>query len=289
MPLLLSLSTAQAKLLDGVRAVVQDKAILYSDVTERVRAVKESPALASILGVQASTYNDTSALEQLIEEKLILVASKELGVEPTDAEVSKQIGVIASQNQLSIENLKKSLKGEKIDFDMYKANITLQLAKRAVIEKELRSSTTSISDQELETHLQRNAPEEILVSMVKSGRRPALNALRAQILKSGAVSDKTLKNSGAVDLGWSNPTELNPAFQEAILKAGKSAKATSVFSFDGSHYLLVLRGRRVGTGGNLEQSKEILRQQLQAKDIEQRFNSWLEQKKKTINVVVNKS
>ncbi len=287
---LVSVTFAEAKLLDGVRAVVQDRPILFSDVTNRVRAVKQSPALASILSVSASDFNEERALTLLIEEKIILSAAKDMGAEPSESEVNKQVSVIATQNRLSVENLKKSLKAEKIDFDLYKSNIAIQLAKRAVIEKELRASASGQSDQELRNYYERNTPEELHIFAIKKpsskSNVQALGSLRSRILKSGA-SDAILKTNKAVDLGWSDPGTLNESFQQAIASAGTNATATAPFVYNRAAYILAIKGRRKGTADNFDTAKEQIRQQMQSKDLEERFKTWVEQKKKNLNIVVN--
>lgn len=286
-------ANANAKFLDGVRVVVQDRPILFSDVTNRVEAVKSSPALASIFGVSATTFNEQAALNSLIEEKIVLVSAKEIGAEPSETEVNKQIGVVATQNKLSVDNLKKSLRNEKIDFDLYKNHITFQLAKRAIVEKELRSSSSGQSDQELQAYYDKNMPEEVLLSMIKGPASKAglakLAALKSQLSKSPKSSESALQKNGAVDLGWTDPSGLNEAFQAALARSGKSASATAPFSWNGNSYLLVVRGRKKGDGASFESAKDEIRQRLQAKDVEERFKAWLEQKKKNLNIVVNKA
>jgi parvulin-like peptidyl-prolyl isomerase len=289
--LVASINLANAKLLDGVQAVVQDRPILFSDVTSRVRSVKQSSSLASILGVSATSFDNEKALNQIIEEKIVLSAAKEFGSEPSESEINKQISVIAAQNRLSVENLKKSLADEKIDFELYKTNMGVQLAKRAIIEKELRASTSGQSDQELRRFYEQNLSDELDLAIIRKPSSKAgiasLSSLRAQLNKAGRPIDTLLKTNAASDLGWNDPSTLNETFQTAISKAGKNAIATEAFTWNNASYIIVIKGRRKGSAENFEAAKEQIRQQLQAKDIDERFKNWIEQKKKTMNIVVN--
>jgi len=286
-------ASAEARVLDAVRAVVQDRPILISDVTMRMQAVKASPSLASILGVSAVAFNEDKALQSLIEEKIILVSAKEQGAEPSEAEVGKQVGVIASQNHISVEKLKQSLQAEKIDFELYRENIAVQLAKRAIIEKELRSSSAGQNDQELKSYYEKNLSEEYDLAVIRkpntASNRNVLSGVRSRILKQPSRMAEQLKTHQATELGWNDPTSLNEAFQKALRSDGPNALATAPFVWNNAAYILVIKGRRKGSAENFEGAKEQIRQQIQAKDVEERFQNWIEQKKQTMNIVVNKT
>lgn len=282
---------ANAKLIDGVKAVVQDRPILISDVNERTQAVKESVALASILGVSGNEYSAEDALNSLIEEKIVITAAKDLGAEPTESDVNKQISAIAAQNNLSVDGLKKSLLHEKINFDLYKQNILVSLAKRAVVEREIRSASAGQSDQELKSYYEQNVPDELLISMIqtratKSGLAK-LSGIRASLEKTKKISIAALKKYSAVDLSWNDTDGLSDAFRAALAKRGSSS-VTNVFVSQGSAYLLIVREKRKGSTANFEATKEQIRQRLQVKDSEERYKTWIDQKKKTLNIVVNK-
>ncbi|HVJ63686.1 MAG TPA: hypothetical protein VM901_00355 [Bdellovibrionota bacterium] len=284
-------ANSEARVLDAVRAVVQDRPILNSDVTMRVQAVKASASLASILGVSAASFDEDKALQSLIEEKIVLVSAKEHGAEPSEAEVGKQVGVIASQNHISVEKLKQSLQAEKIDFDLYKENISVQLAKRAIIEKELRSSSAGQNDQELKNYYEKNLSDEYDLAAIRKPNNPSsrnvLSVVRSRILKQPSRMAEQLKTHKASDLGWNDPSSLNEAFQKALQGVGPNSLVTAPFVWNNAAYLLVIKGRRKGSAENFDGAKEQIRQQIQAKDVEERFQSWIEQKKKTMNIVVN--
>lgn len=284
-------TVAHSRFVDGVRAVVQDRAILHSDVTERFVAIKKSPTLASILKVNSSTFTEEAALNQLIEEKIVLSAAKDLGAEPSESEVSKQVATLASSNGLSVDGLRKSLSAENISFDLYKQNIQVQLAKRTIIEREIRSSSTGLTDQELKNYYEQNAPEEFLVSLIRGPKgkqgTTTLLKLKKRLDSSSKDIENTLTKAGAIDLGWNSVESLSEAFQQALNNRGGS-KSTSVFTLKGRPHLLVVRASRKGSTDNFENVKEQLRMQLQAKDSETRFTSWIEQKKRSMNILVNK-
>lgn len=282
--------TAEAKLIDGVRAVVQDRPILISDISTLVQAIKKSPTLANIMGINPTGFNEDAALNLLIEDRVVLSAAKEIGAEPTEADISKQIASIAGQNGMSVDALKRSLAAEKIDFEHYRENIEVQLAKRAIMEREIRSANAGQSDQELKNYYEQNAPPELLLSMIKSGSGKAATAKLAKLKNTlqASISEKTLRQAGAVDLGWNEIDGLNDAFQSALTKMG-SSQISNVFAWKGSTYLLVVRERRKGSTGNFEAVKDQLRARVQAKDSEERFKAWIEQKKRQLNIVVNKT
>ncbi len=270
-------SALEAKqLVDRVAAVVGDQPLLHSDVEKFQNEIKKSPGLANIFGVDANQLTFPKALDHLIEEKIIELSVKELSLSVSEAEVDSQIAKIASQNKISVEQLKGSLAREGVSFETYRGNLRKQLERRNLFERELRARGQALSEDELRSQYFKGAPQEFKLTLVptKSNKKSTLSY------------GQLMKSPGGTGLDWTDFSSLSLNIQTAI----KGAKAQSVngpVNIEGAWTLILVEDIRQGDEETFQKNKQELASNLQGQDFQKRLDSWLDRKKKEFQIVVN--
>lgn len=277
-----SLNAQAAQVLDRVRAVVGNQAILASEVTERFKSLQSSPTQASIIGVNLADLTEARTLEMMIDELMISTLATSLGVPASDTEVNQQIDSIAKQNNISRAQLIQSLTVEGISFDAYARNIKLQIQKRGIIERELRNNL-QLDDAELRKAYQERATREyqiVLLDLPKNIQKSHRGLL------SSDKWDELASKHDATDLGWVKAASLKSDLASGLSSA-KTGELIGPYSFGASNQMVYLRAERVGSEEEFQQYKSQIAAQMQAATVEARFKTWLEGKREEMNIVVN--
>ena len=97
--------------LNKVLASVDNEIITYADYQQFVKGLEVTPQGDEV---------DAGVLNNLIEEKLILLEAKKKGIEVSDEEVDKEVEELRKRNGISNEEFKDLLAGEKMDSTVYK-------------------------------------------------------------------------------------------------------------------------------------------------------------------------
>lgn len=124
--------------LDGVAAQVGDKVVLYSEVFQlsapteaRMRAGGASDAEIGALRADV--------LERLIERRLIEELIDRNNIEASDAEVDEAIEGIASENQMTVDELRRRVVEGGMNFEVYRDQIRDEIKRAQVINSRVRS------------------------------------------------------------------------------------------------------------------------------------------------------
>jgi len=167
---------AGAQRLDGIAAVVDDEVVLQSDVEEQfylfmMRSQAEPDSSA------ADTLR-RQILDQLIDEKLIVLEAKRQAVTVPDAEVNKQVDEAikdardrmgtpeAFQAQLQKENLTEAKLRDK-----YRNEVRRQMLAQKLVQKQI--SRKTVTQAEVEAYFKANLekfpklPGEVRVSVIQ--------------------------------------------------------------------------------------------------------------------------
>jgi len=125
---------ANAGLIDKTAAVVNGDVVTLSDAhffRKNKNLRKELDPFQSFFNLNPES--DKDIIQYLIQELLVM---QKLAV--TKEEVEEEIASIQRNNKIDREKLKEVLKGQGIDFDDYYALMRVSVAKRHLIERELR-------------------------------------------------------------------------------------------------------------------------------------------------------
>lgn len=252
--------------LDAIAAMVNDEAVLASDVEEQLylylqRAnARPDPAQLDTLRRQI--------LDQLIDEKLLIAEAKRQGMTVTDAEIEKQIdqaiadakerlgGEAAYREQLRRENTTEAQLREK-----YRGELRRQLMVRRLVEKQFPRKPVPQTEAEAYFAAHRDkfpkVPAEVRLSVIQIAPEPdsvALAAGRAKALAArkrivagekfakvaAEVSEDPGSKDAGGDVGFFTRGRMEKSFEEVAFSAPLHQLSQPVRSPYGWHLIEVL-------------------------------------------------
>jgi peptidyl-prolyl cis-trans isomerase SurA len=264
---------ARAQRVDGIAAVVNDEAILQSDVEEQLALFLMNKQLTP-----DSATVDTlrrQILDVLINEKVIVAEAKRLGLSVGDAEVNRQVEQAvrdakerfgseeAFRQQLARENLTEEKLREK-----YRGDLQREMLAQRVVEKQLPKRTVTASEAELYFKTNKDKfprmPSEVRVQVIQipalpdsvaeseaRGRAVAVRKRLAAGEKFAKVAaelseDPSTARSGG-DLGFIQQGAADPAVESAVFGLKDGEMSQPVRSTFGWHILQALERDTVKT------------------------------------------
>lgn len=146
---------ATAALVDGIAAVVNDDIITVLEV-DRERAVlaKEAEKRGALTDAARAELRKT-ALNQIIERKLVEQKIKELGISVSEEEVRQAVEDVKKQNKLSQEALVAALTGQGLGFEAYKNQLREQLERLKLMSQEVKAKI-QVSEREIDEYYRAN-------------------------------------------------------------------------------------------------------------------------------------
>lgn len=286
---------AQAETLDRIACVVDDHAITYSEVQERVRILQtRAPGAPHSSLLREAT--DTLVAERLLEQQLAT-----LGIEIRPSELQLAIEDVARQNGLpSTDALRAAIERQGMDWDDYRESLRKQLAQMKLINLRVRSQVKIDEDevkrryaelvaaekgeQEVKaSHLLVHAPADAPPAAVEAAQ--ALAETLATRAKQGEGLDSLTKDPPAGtqvsggDLGWFRRGEMVRELEEVAFSLGAGEISNPVRTRFGWHVLQVEEKRDVPPP-SLEAKATELRERLYDEELERQTQRYLEGLKK---------
>lgn len=273
-------------------AVVNDEIVTQNQLNQVIYVLKQQSQAAG--NPMSAEKIRKEALNQLINNKLMLQIAKQNNITTTDAEVNQQIQIIASQNGLPLDKFKEALAKEGSSFKAYqefvKNQITLNKlrsqflgAKIKVTEKDIQAEMAMAK--KMDTG---NAPVQVLdvlISPVSANdmthAKEAATKIRQELMngKELKASIKVAENPKVKitgqDLGWKALAELPDLFANAVktLPAGQVTKP--VEAPNGVHLLIMLNRKGGGTFTRQDAERMAAGKKMQAE-----VEKWLAEIKK---------
>jgi peptidyl-prolyl cis-trans isomerase SurA len=284
------------EIVDGIAAQVGSEIVLISDVYQ----IAEPPERR--LREQGATARDIAMLraeilERMIERALIRQVVRRAELDATEAEVDTAIENIASENGLTVEQLKASVEAQGLPFGAYRERIRGEIEHAKVIngmigarvrveEKEIRAFyEEEYGDQPaggMEVHLR-----HILVpfeSEDPAARRRACSQTRKALLRirggepfqDVAAEVSTAKPEKGGDIGWFHASSLAPWMREAIdpLSDGETS---DVIEMPFGCNLFQIVERRSFTAVSFEDAQQELFAEIYNKRLEIEYEKWIDE------------
>lgn len=282
------------ELVDRVVAIVNKQAIYKTDL-ERFRDLiplraKIDPLFNNEPISKKQHPADEDVLQFLIDEAIIL---NKFPV--NDAEVEQEVNTIQTNLKVSRESLRSAISREGFKFDEYFGLMRISLAKRALIDREIRNKA-AVSDDDIRAEYNRahsgartfgGSFHLYLIRILKSKyKTPALAkeaaAKALDSIRKGEpfdavakqMSDDPTQEAGG-ELGYLSYSDMSPLLQSEVRKLGPE-KTSGVIDDSGS--LLILRVADIKAEENdtaFVKERELLRSRLMEGEFHHQVALWL--------------
>lgn len=257
--------SAQAAELDRIIAVAGEDIILSSELRNSEQEVMRQMRSR---GVPLPPPADLrkQVLERLILSRLQTQRARQSGIQANEEDINRALEMIASRNQLDLENFRQALINEGIDYDFYRQQLRDEILINRLKQKEV-DSRVSVTDRDVDLFLQAQVKDsgaqyrlrQILIAIppnsdaqAREAARSKAEALREQ-LQQGAdfielaqsASDGQQALEGG-DLGWIDGHLLPTIFATDIPNMAVGDISPILVSDSGLHIVKLEDSRTAG-------------------------------------------
>lgn len=251
-------ANAAPRVIEQVAAVVNNNVILESDVQEMLKTIKASTNPNNLPNDKILRQQ---IIDRLIVENLILQKAAKAKITVSDDEVTKAIAQIASENGMTVNQLRSKLSTMGISYSAYRERIHNDMLIDQTRMNEVRHRI-NISDKEVEnlsksltkqltnnlsvkiSHILIAIPEKASkqqVDVATEKARDVINRAKkgenfAKLAASYSNDDLALKGG---NMGWRKLNELPTIFEERLIRAPKDSIIGPIRSGVGLHILKV--------------------------------------------------
>ncbi|WP_229459183.1 peptidylprolyl isomerase [Massilia cavernae] len=270
-------ASSSANVIDSIAVVVNDEVITKNEVDKQVaQVVARMKAANAQMPDQADLQRQV--VESMIVERAQIQLAKEMGVRIDDSQLDRAIGGIASEQKMTVQELRNALEKEGMTFAAFREQIRNEMLMQRLRQHEV-DSKIQVSDAEIDTFLAaRKAAaaervemnlSQILVRIPENASPEQIAARRARAeeilrqLRGGADFAKTAATySDAPDalkggeIGWRDSQSL-PAVFSKVLGEMKAGDVTPAIKSATGFHILKLVDKRTPTA---ETEKSIVQQ-----------------------------
>jgi peptidyl-prolyl cis-trans isomerase SurA len=275
---LAALSATEASavtLVDRIVAVVNKEVItyseLYSSVGQAERELKRRNTPAPDRPVL-----ERQMLERLIIDKAQLQLARESGIRVDDLQVDRAVERIASSNNMTLAEFRRTLESDGVSFDAWRSDIRNQMVMARLREREV-ENRVQVSDSEVDVFLEQakarpdnneyniahilvRVPEGASPERIRQARERAEQALGE--VKAGApfgrvaasYSDAPDALQGGV-IGWRSHDRLPEIFSAALSRMQSGQVTDPLRSPAGFHILELVDRRGIGAEAPVRQTR----------------------------------
>ena len=246
---------AQKKLVDKIVAVVNQDIILYSEYETFKKGMEDEFRKGADKDKEVLNHPETfqkKVLDQMIENKLMEQEVRTLGLEATDSQLENVVSEIMKNNGLqSRKDLDRALRGEGVTYDEFISEYKKRIGRSNLVNQTIRPKI-KISDDEILSEFKKRtktAAQEMQyqVAMILISKKNISAKDMEKVRKSiSSISDftkvaneKTEGPGGAKggEIGWVDPSDLQPPLNEAIKKM-KKGMISAILESDAGYYIL---------------------------------------------------
>jgi peptidyl-prolyl cis-trans isomerase SurA len=298
----------EAILIDQLMGYVNTQPILRSDIQKYLRTLglraQIDPLYAhSEMAKKGENISQIEVVDALINNNLI-----EKDIPKTDAEVEQEINTIQNAGHIDRNTLKLALQKEGYEFSDYFDLIREASSKKELIGREIQPKV-SISEDDIKNYYFNHLPKNSIshrafhlqlisvnpknYKIASAATKTAQDALKKvrqgesfeEVAK--RISDDATAPQGG-DLGFIDEDQMSPVIKEST-KNLQIGQVTDIFTdVNGRHLILKLVDIRSNETEQLEKMKDEIRAQLMAKEYEQQIKLWVERKRQSAVIHVEK-
>jgi peptidyl-prolyl cis-trans isomerase SurA len=298
--------TVPGKLLNAIAATANDEIItLYEVNREAQPLIRENERKGTLNDAERKRIR-RSALDGLVEKKLVEQKIRELNIKVSDEEMNQAIDDVKRQNNLNQEGLVRALASQGLSYDLYRSQLRDQLERLKLVSQEVRSRI-QVGESEVRayynTNLEKYSEDETFrarhiffktdekapAEEIKRTMNTALMVLAearsgkdfAELARSYSEDPAAKKDGG--DLGSFKRGEMQPELEQAILGMKQGDISELVYTQLGFH-LIKLEARIPGKPKPFESVKSEIEETLYRKKSEERFSKWAKELRSKANI-----
>ena len=262
-------------LIERIVAVVNKEVITASELAERV-AFAERQLRRQNIALPERALLERQMLERLILDKAQLQLAADTGLRVDELQLDRAVQRIAEGNKTTLAEFRRSLEGDGVAFDKFRAEVRQQILLTRLREREV-DDRVQVSDSEIDIYLEDNrsaaaaveynaahvlvrVPEQATPERVEQARARAEKA-RADALAGGDFARLAASTSDAADalqggaLGWRAPSRLPELFADALKTMQPGDVSGVLRSPAGFHLLKLLERRGAGLAAPVTQTR----------------------------------
>lgn len=306
---LLPLVSLGGELIDKTIAIVNNEPILLSDLKQLENRLAKASMVDDLLLFDLTPDNlkkDKQAqLQFLINERIIDSEVKRNNLTVTTDRVDLEIADIAKRNNITKDELLKTIQAQGIGVADYQAFMKQRIERQSVVEQEI-TSKIRLSDEDVlafynsQSGKKLNKVSEYSLSHIffspqKGGAEQAL-ARAEQVLekiRGGKSFDALLSKNTEEDepspngfLGTFKSGEFSPDMEKAVKDLNVGDVSNIVRSRTGFH-ILKLNQKKLVADPDFEKNKERYRAMLFERVFKRQFRSWIDQKRDDASISLN--
>ncbi|WP_438768143.1 peptidylprolyl isomerase [Kushneria sp. TE3] len=288
------LTVAAVQPLDRVVAVVNDEAIMSSDLDRRVAQVRQQMQSRNI-GMPDQEELREQVLSRMITEQIELQMAERANLSVSDSDLNQAMRGVAQRNNMTLEQFADRVEQEGMSYAQVREQIRRELLITQVQQRSV-AGQVNISDREVDQYLKQagsNANVQyhlahILIAVPQAPTPGQAEAAREkaeqlrQAITSGqagfqevaaAQSDGPQALDGG-DLGWRSGAEMPSIFEDVVPGLNEGEVSEPIRSPSGYHLITLLDKRG---GGNAEQQREQIRRTLFQRKVNEELEAWTQE------------
>ena len=253
---------------DFIVAVVNSEPITNNEVrTKLIRVEQQLQAQGAAMPPRSELVREV--LERMISDKAQLQLAKSAGTRVDESTVDGAVETVARQNQITVDELRRRLKADGIDYEQFRSEMRDELLVRRLRQREVEAKVT-VSDQEIDQYLRdqdgKSATSalalnlaDILIAVPENSTPQQVAALQVkaqQVLEraraggdfaalASEVSESATRDNGG-QMGLRNAERYPQLFVEAVKNLRVGELTGPVRSGAGFHILKLIDKRQAG-------------------------------------------
>nr|WP_290822656.1 peptidylprolyl isomerase [Halomonas sp.] len=285
-----SFSGGERQMLDRIVAVVNDSAIMRSDLDRRLdQAINQISAQGE--DAPGRDEIEEQVLDQMVLEEIQLQMARDANLSIDDTDLNRQVRDIAESNDMTLQAFADRLEAEGTSLAQVREEIRREMLTRQVQQRQV-GQRVSVTNRDVERFLEERGGDvnqaetrarHILVG-VGSGRSESqaqafVEQAMARLEQGESFATVALEMSddqgSAVnggDLGWLRPGQTVPEFDEAMSELDVGEVSSPVRSQFGYHIIEVLDRRRSSVSN--QDMREQVRQAIFQRRANQEVDTW---------------
>jgi peptidyl-prolyl cis-trans isomerase SurA len=289
-------AAADETLVDGIAAQVGSDIVLVSEVLQMTEPTEEKMREAGRPESEIAKLR-AEGLERMIEWRLIEQIVRQSDLTASDEEIDGTIRSIAEENNLSVEDLKRSVTSHGLSYPEYRAEIKRELERRKVVTGLIGSKITVTEKEVRDLYDQRyanqpTAGEVVRVSQIaipfgketgrdkqeawSDARAAAARIAAGEPFETVAVGVSAVAASKGGDIGWLHVDRLAP-WMAQVLDQLEPGQVSGILEVGSVCTILRLNERKEYQPVTYEKAKPQLEEEVFERRLALEYSQWMDE------------